>query len=82
MPAPIVNVETAHRDQVEPNAHADLLALPGQGGSQEERGPVLRRVANLLRRRPKTGASHYDPLFRAPDIVENDYYRFGHQPRG
>jgi len=82
MPAPVANVETAHRDRVEPNAHAQLFALPRPGGSQEERRRMLRRVANLLRRRPKTDTSYYDPLFRAPDTVENDYYRFRHQPRG
>jgi hypothetical protein len=70
------------RDQVEPNAQADLPALPGQGCSQEQRGHALRRAANLLRRQPKTGPSYYDPLFQAPDTVENDYYRFRHQPRG
>lgn len=80
MPAP-ANVATAHRDQVEPNAQADPIASPGQGGRQEERGHALRRVANLLRRL-KTGASYYDPLFWAPDRVEDDYYRFRHHPRG
>ena len=70
------------RDQATPNGQADLPALPGQGGSQEQRGHALRRAANLLRRQPNTGASYHDPLFRAPDTVENDYYRFRHQPRG
>ena len=82
MLAAIVSVETGHRDQVEPSAQADPLALPGQRGSHEERGHLLRRVANLLRQRPKTDASYYDPLFRVPELVENDYYRFRHQPRG
>ena len=81
MPA-AVNVETAHRDQVEPNAQADLMALPGQGNRQEERHHAPRRVAGLLRRRPKIGASYYDPLFAGPNTVEDDYYRFRHQPRG
>jgi len=82
MPTSLVDVETAHRDQVELNVQADPLALPVRGGRQEDRRHVLRRVASLLRRRPKTGASYYDPLFGRPDMVENDYYRFGHQPRG
>jgi len=81
MPAPIVNVDTAHRDQVETNVQADQPALPGEGGSREERGRSLRRVANMLRRPPRTGAGYYDPLYQALDIVENDYYRFRHQPR-
>lgn len=81
MPAPIVNVDTAHRDQVQPNNKADLLAWPGRAGRQEDRLHLRRPVANPLLRRPKTGATYCDPLFGAPDIVENDYYRFRHQPR-
>jgi hypothetical protein len=82
MPAPlVVSVETANRDQVPPDVQADLPASPGQGDRQEDRGRVLRRVTNLLRRVPKAGASYYDPLFGRPDIVETDYYRFRHQPR-
>ena len=46
------------------------------------RADRLRRVASLLRRVPKTGGSFYDPLFARPDLVEDDYYRFRHQPRG
>ena len=82
MPTALVSVETVHREQVEPNAQADLHEWPGQGCRQEDRGRLLRRVTNLLRRRPKTGASYSDSLFRRPEIVENDYYRFRHQPRG
>jgi hypothetical protein len=40
------------------------------------------RVAGLLRRVPKTGARFYDPLFERPDLIEDDYYRLRHQPRG
>ena len=45
-------------------------------------GDRLRRVASLLRRVPTIGGSFYDPLFGRPDLVEDDYYRFRHQPRG
>jgi hypothetical protein len=82
MPTSLVNVETAHRHQVEPNVQADRVASLDQGGHQENRRHAPSRVATLLRRRPKTGASYSDPLFERPDIVENDYYRFRHQPRG
>lgn len=41
----------------------------------------LRRVAGLLRPALSTGTSHHDPLFGQPDLVEDDYYRFRHQPR-
>jgi hypothetical protein len=82
MPTSLANVETAQRDQEEPNVQAGPPTWPGRGGRQEDRGHLLRRVANLLRRRPKTGARYSDPLFWRPDIVENDYYRFRHQPRG
>jgi hypothetical protein len=77
MPASLaLSVETASRDQLQPDVQADLLASPGQGSRHEERGRVLRRVANLLRRVPVARASYHDPLFARPDIVENDYYRF------
>jgi hypothetical protein len=48
----------------------------------ELRADRLRRIADLLRRAPKTGASYYDPLFERPDLIEDDYYRFRNQPRG
>jgi hypothetical protein len=48
----------------------------------EHRGNRLRRLTDLLRPAPTTGASHHDPLFRRPDLIEDDYYRFRHQPRG
>jgi hypothetical protein len=48
----------------------------------ETHGDRLRRVAGLLRRVPMKSGSYYDPLFERPDLVEDDYYRFRHQPRG
>jgi hypothetical protein len=48
----------------------------------ETHGDRLRRVAGLLRRVPTTGGGYHDPLFERPDLVEDDYYRFRHQPRG
>jgi hypothetical protein len=42
----------------------------------------LRQVTVLLRPGPKTGASYHDPLFGRPDLIEDDYYRLRHQPRG
>jgi hypothetical protein len=48
----------------------------------EVRGDRLRRLADLLRRVPKTGVGRYDPLFDRPDLVEDDYYRFRSQPHG
>jgi len=74
--------ETAHGEQLDPNLRAELLARPGRGVRREERSRRLRIMASLLRRVPRTAASYHDPLFRALDVVENDYYRFQHQPRG
>jgi hypothetical protein len=48
----------------------------------ESHGDRLRRIADLLRRTPKTRASYYDPLFERPDLIEDDYYRLRNQPRG
>ena len=42
----------------------------------------LQRVARMLRRVSTTGGGYYDPLFARPDVVEDDYYRFQHQPCG
>jgi hypothetical protein len=48
----------------------------------EIRGGRLRRIVRLLRPVPKTRGSHHDPLFERPDLIEDDYYRLRHQPRG
>ena len=57
-------------------------ARSGKTGSAraETRGDRPWRVAGLLRRVPKTGASYYDPLFERPDLIEDDYYRLRNQP--
>jgi hypothetical protein len=52
------------------------------GARTDSFGGRLRRVAAPLRPALNTGASYHDPLFGRPDLVENDYYRFQHQPRG
>jgi hypothetical protein len=44
------------------------------------RGDLLRRVAALLGRVPRTDGGYRDPLFERPDRVEDDYYRFRNQP--
>ena len=41
---------------------------------------LLRYAINRLRPTPNT--SYHDPYFQRPDMVEDDYYRFRHQPRG
>lgn len=49
--------------------------------TRRPRRPVdRRRYAGLLARVLR--ASYLDPLFERPDLVEDDYYRFLHQPRG
>ena len=45
-------------------------------------GGRLRRIAGLLRPVPKTRGSRHDPLFERPGLIEDDYYRLRHQPRG
>jgi hypothetical protein len=40
------------------------------------------RLAGLLRLRPKTRRTYQDPLFKRPDLVEDDYYRLRRQPSG
>ncbi len=64
-------------------------ALPAAASSDrpgsaraEIRGDLLRRVAALLRRAPKTAGGYRDPLFERPEVVEDDYYRFRNRPNG
>lgn len=66
----------------EPSLQAALPATPDQGTRQRERGHPLGRIVGLLRRTLTAGASYHDPFFMGPDVVEDDYYRFRHQPRG
>lgn len=55
--------------------------LPGFGPAREERpnSALWRRVAGLLT--PVFRTHYRDPLFERPDVIEDDYYRFRHQPR-
>jgi hypothetical protein len=41
----------------------------------------LQRITGLLRRRARTRATYYDPVFGRPDLIEDDYYRLRNQPR-
>jgi hypothetical protein len=75
-------IETVPCDQAQPSIQAALPTMHSHRVERGERGRLLRRVAHLLRRTSKTGASYHDALFAGPDIIENDYYRFRHQPRG
>lgn len=43
------------------------------------RDPIVRRMANRLRRALET--SYYDRSFDRPDLIEDDYFRFRNQPR-
>lgn len=72
-----------------PLAVNDLIRTREQGEApgtrapaQMPRGPQLPRLASLLRPRRQTGRTYQDPLFRRPDLVEDDYYRLLRQPRG
>ena len=68
-----------------PDTRAPAPVTPGRG-PRKARSPLARRaarrVAGLLRRAPKTGASYCDPLFERPDLIEDDYYRLRNQPHG
>jgi hypothetical protein len=72
-----------HRD-ASPQAHAPAATpeqRPATGSAPAEfPGGSLRRIAALLRPAPTTRASHRDPLFERPDLIEDDYYRFRCQP--
>jgi len=87
-PAPLAgNVVTGTRDQ--PGAPGTRAPAPVTRGRRlwKARALLPRRAARraqaaLPRPGPKAGASYHDPLFGRPDLVEDDYYRFRHQPRG
>lgn len=86
-PAPVT---PGHRPRKPPallprRAQAALPAAASNStgtASADNRGNRRWRLAGLPRPAPKAGASHHDPLFERPDLVEDDYYRFRHQPRG
>ena len=40
----------------------------------------VRRAINSMRQLFKT--NYYDPTFQRPDVIEDDYFRFRHRPRG
>ena len=94
-PVPLAgNAVTATRDQAAaPGTRAPAQVISGHAPRKtrallprraalraETRSDRLRRIAGLLERGPKTRASHYDPLFERPDLIENDYYRLRNQP--
>jgi hypothetical protein len=73
-------MRAALRAQTAPPAAA---RSEGTGSPRREtRRGRLRRIAALLRRVRKTRAGYRDPLFERPDLIEDDYYRLRHQPRG
>ena len=78
--APLLDIDTAARDQ--PRSSIQAPGPPMPEPREDARGHLLRRVAMLLRSAPKTAVSYHDPLFMGPDMIENDYYRFQHYPRG
>src|SRR5262245_39715200 len=53
--------------------------LGGRGLTALLRWP---RVSGASRRAPRPSRDYHDPLFERPDLVEDDYYRFRHYPRG
>jgi hypothetical protein len=78
--AALLDIDSAPRDQPGPSIQALAPTMPEP--REEERGHLLRRIARLLRPAPETAVSYHDPLFMGPDMIENDYYRFQHYPRG
>ena len=59
-----------------------LLDAPRGGSANALVDRERRRIAAMLRPIPKTRGSHHDPLFERPGLIEGDYYRLRHQPRG
>ncbi|HSR84077.1 MAG TPA: hypothetical protein VLM11_07850 [Streptosporangiaceae bacterium] len=53
---------------------------PGPAGVTKRRGDRRRHARRLILR--VLGTIYRDSLFERPDLVEDDYYRFLHQPRG
>ena len=82
-PAPLADAVIDTRDRAG-QATVPGHVRSGRWGSVAARfrGDCVRRVARMLRRVYRTGGRYYDPLLARPDVVEDDYYRFRHQPRG
>jgi hypothetical protein len=61
----------------------ELAPTPRTGARPRSATPAhgdwVRRIAGLLRQALRTGI--YDPSFERPDLIEDDYFRFRHQPR-
>jgi len=69
--------------QSQPDCDAPRGAL-APAAIPETMAPLTRRlqsITGLLMRLSRTRANYYDPLFGRPDPIEDDYYRFRHQPR-
>jgi len=87
-PAPVTPGHNPRKDQALMPRRAQAALPPAAcsnsagSASAETRGGRLQRVAALLRPGSKIGASYHDPLSGWPDLVEDDYYRFRHQPCG
>jgi hypothetical protein len=91
-PLAVQPVTVIEEEAVAPETRAVASATPGRRPGRAEtrlirraaaamiRGTWLRRAINGMGRAFKT--SYYDPKFQRPDVVEDDYYRFRHQPRG
>ena len=72
-----------------PLAVKDLSCAGKQATAPDTRAPVqaplgrrLMRLAGLLLPRFKSGRTYQDPMFKRPDLVEDDYYRLRRQPGG
>jgi len=61
------------------NSH-ELLADTSAPARKERSNVAGRRTTGLFTRMLGTG--YRDPLFERLDLIEDDYHRFLHQPRG
>jgi hypothetical protein len=75
--SPVLSTTNDTRDYAVP-ADAPAPPLP-PCEPRRARHFTFRRIAELVRHMLET--SNYDTSFQRPDVIEDDYFRFRHQPR-
>jgi hypothetical protein len=70
-PAANVVADTRERSEIR------ISSTPPQDGQAPRRRNAGAFLTSRRARRGERNTSYYDPLFGQPDLVENDYYRFG-----
>jgi hypothetical protein len=75
----VLSTTSDTRDYASPPDTSAPAAAERPNVPAKTRDPIVRRMANRLRRALET--SYYYRSFDRPDLIEDDYFRFRNQPR-